>query len=291
MDRRLSAVPAPQEDQGGLGRWTEPSLFVVQRSHLQAYAQAVGDTVPAHVRGDVAGPVFPLVPVWDILFPLLVGFGTRTEGVEGAGGFHAEHDFCYHQAVTSGMVLRSRAALVGARPTAAGLTVIGEAVSETVDGEPVVSQRMSIIRPGLSLPGAIGESMWEPAVRSVPEASLVASGESRVGHAQPLTYAEVSGDRAGVHIDRAEARRRGFPNLLNHGACTLALAARLVLHAACEDDVTRLERLRVRFSAPVLAGDTLVTRVRRQGPRELVWDSLLADGRPCLRNGFVVARN
>lgn len=75
----------------------------------------------------------------------------------------------------------------------------------------------------------------------------------------------LSGDRNPIHADPDTARKAGFDQPILHGLCAYGMAARGLLRACGEQDGSHLQRFDVRFSAPVLPGDTLETRVRKQG--------------------------
>ena len=77
---------------------------------------------------------------------------------------------------------------------------------------------------------------------------------------RPTYYAAVSGDFNPIHIDREVGRAAGFPDAILQGMCTMAWMA-----DACTrylEDPARVRRLRVRFSRPVVVGDTVTFRVR-----------------------------
>jgi hypothetical protein len=54
-------------DDTGLDRWTDDERFEVTRERLAEYAAATNDPIEAHRRGDVAPPVFAIVPVFEAL--------------------------------------------------------------------------------------------------------------------------------------------------------------------------------------------------------------------------------
>jgi acyl dehydratase len=51
-------------DPAGIGQWTEPDTFEVTAERIAQYAAATNDPIPAHLSGDVAPPVFAIVPVF-----------------------------------------------------------------------------------------------------------------------------------------------------------------------------------------------------------------------------------
>lgn len=75
----------------------------------------------------------------------------------------------------------------------------------------------------------------------------------------------LSGDYNPIHADPAMARKAGFERPILHGLCSLGVATRAVLRACCDDVPERLRSLKLRFSAPVYPGETLVTDIWRDG--------------------------
>lgn len=81
---------------------------------------------------------------------------------------------------------------------------------------------------------------------------------------QALLY-RLCGDFNPLHADPAVARRGGFDRPILHGRCTMAVAQHALLRACCDYDAARLESMRVRFTAPFFPGETLRTRIWREG--------------------------
>lgn len=81
---------------------------------------------------------------------------------------------------------------------------------------------------------------------------------------QALVY-RLSGDRNPLHAEPASARKAGFDQPILHGLSTMGLIARALIHRCCEGDATRLSSIGLRFTAPVLPGDTIRTEIWRQG--------------------------
>ncbi|MGE0486418.1 MAG: MaoC/PaaZ C-terminal domain-containing protein [Gammaproteobacteria bacterium] len=73
------------------------------------------------------------------------------------------------------------------------------------------------------------------------------------------------GDMNPLHADPAVARGAGFERPILHGRCTLSMAMRALVETCCEHDAARLRGVQVRFSAPVLPGETLRTEMWRDG--------------------------
>ncbi len=79
---------------------------------------------------------------------------------------------------------------------------------------------------------------------------------------QALLY-RLTGDRNPLHSDPSFAARGGFPQPILHGMCTYGFAARLLVNALCEGDVSSFRTMSGRFARPVLPGDRLSLRIWR----------------------------
>lgn len=95
---------------------------------------------------------------------------------------------------------------------------------------------------------------------------------------QALIY-RLSGDYNTLHADPAVARAAGFERPILHGLCTYGMAAHALLKTVCAYDAARIRSVAVRFTAPVIPGETV---------RFQFWDA--SHGRFHLR-AIVDARN
>lgn len=97
----------------------------------------------------------------------------------------------------------------------------------------------------------------------------------------------LSGDYNPLHADPAVAKRAGFERPILHGLCSYAIAGRAILRAFCGNDPARLKRLDVRFSNPVLPGETLEVEIWREGPGQAAFRVKIAGrGKIALNNGY-----
>ena len=83
---------------------------------------------------------------------------------------------------------------------------------------------------------------------------------------QALIY-RLSGDLNPLHIDPTVARAAGFARPILHGLCTYGVAGRALLRSLVGNDPAGLKRLDARFSAPVYPGETIETRIWREGDK------------------------
>ncbi|RQR22035.1 3-alpha,7-alpha,12-alpha-trihydroxy-5-beta-cholest-24-enoyl-CoA hydratase [Burkholderia sp. Bp9143] len=74
----------------------------------------------------------------------------------------------------------------------------------------------------------------------------------------------LSGDHNPIHASPAIARQAGFEQPILHGLCTMGVATRAIIQGGCNDDPERLRSVKLRFSAPVYPGETLLTELWRE---------------------------
>ncbi len=102
---------------------------------------------------------------------------------------------------------------------------------------------------------------------------------------QALLY-RLCGDFNPLHADPAVARKGGFDRPILHGRCTMAVAQHALIRACCDYDATRLRSMRVRFTAPFFPGETLRTRIWREGSQAFFDAVSVERGVTVLGNGL-----
>lgn len=95
----------------------------------------------------------------------------------------------------------------------------------------------------------------------------------------------LSGDYNPLHADPAIARAGGFDRPILHGLCTFGIASYAVLTGAAGGDPARLASIDVRFTAPVYPGETVVTKIWRDGDGVSFRSEVKERGLTVLNNG------
>ncbi|WP_372669607.1 MaoC/PaaZ C-terminal domain-containing protein [Amycolatopsis kentuckyensis] len=256
-------------DPAGLDKWTEPVSFEVTRSRLVEYAAATNDPIPAHASGDVASPVFAIVPVFQsLLEPALEVVPPSLFGRV----LHGEQDFRFHRPIRPGDSLVSRAKMTGYEglPKGTRATVYLECRS---GDELVNEQYVTFFVRGFDAGekrGTLG-----PSHRSSPSGPPVAKVGQHVDDDQTFRYGPAAGDPMPIHLDEEVARAAGLPGIIAHGLCTMAFTSWAVLTSVAPEG--RLRRLAVRFAAPVLPGQDLSTSIWAVGPGSFAFETTVGD--------------
>jgi acyl dehydratase len=103
---------------------------------------------------------------------------------------------------------------------------------------------------------------------------------------QALLY-RLNNDRNPLHADPALARAAGFKAPILHGLCTFGIACKAVMLATCNLDPSKIGEFNVRFTAPVMPGDTLEVAIWQNGPaiafkcRAVERDTIVLDNGTC----------
>lgn len=272
-----------------LGQWSAPKDFAVERERIAAYAEATNDEHPAHRAGDLAPPVFAIVPVFEAMAPAIVQIVPQELMMRGV---HGQQDFRFHRPIRPGVTLTSRAVALGVTARSTGAVVLGKAETRDAAGDLVAEQLMTYFVRGAEFPESVGEPLPEHAF---PDALRGTDPVASVTHGydadQTQRYSKASGDPMPIHLDDDFARQMGLPGIIVHGLCTMAFTGRAVIGEFCPEDPTRLKRLTVRFAGIVQPSETITTALWRDGTSEdgderVVFETTSDTGRVAIKDGL-----
>ena len=156
----------------GLDVWTEPVRFEVTRERLQQYAAAVNDPIPGHVAGDLANPVFAIVPVFESLMePAIEVVPLSLMGKI----LHGKQDFRFLRPIKPGDVLTVRGRITGWQGQANGTA--GLSTQERAQQAPAAQRatRRRVQRPSLSRTGLSATRAAHRPLRGTSAATTVIS--------------------------------------------------------------------------------------------------------------------
>src|SRR3954451_21921474 len=150
----MTTEAAPTFKPEAIGKPGDPVAFDVDRDRIKAYAAATNDSIQAHASGDLAPPVFAIVPAFQAagMASLQVIPGELLGAI-----LHGEQDFHYRRPIEPGMTLSTTAAPIGMRQRSSGVTVVTRAETREAGGDLVVEQFMTTFVRGATGAEDVGE--------------------------------------------------------------------------------------------------------------------------------------
>ena len=112
--------------------------------------------------------------------------------------------------------------------------------------------------------------------------------EEHVDPRQAHVY-RLSGDYNPLHIDPEfpGVAGGGFRAPILHGLCTMGHTIRQVFKEYCGNDASKFKACAVRFSSPVIPGETLVTKMWKDGDRVAFIAEVKETGKVCISNAYL----
>jgi acyl dehydratase len=249
-------------DDDALDTWTDEDRFEVSRERLAEYAAATNDPIREHLSGEVAPPVFAIVPVFEALLMPAVDV-MPVELIPRV--VHGEQDFHFHRPIRPGDTLVSRGKMIGYEGLKNGTRAAIYLECRTEQGELVNEQYVTIFVRGFDAGKSIGalspSHEFDERVRAQDPVAVVVQ---HVDEDQTFRYSPASGDPMPIHLDAEVARDAGLPGIIAHGLCTMAFTSWALLTEVADADVNRLKRFAARFAKMVIPGDDIETRIWRQ---------------------------
>jgi acyl dehydratase len=266
-----------------VGVWGDPVEFAVERERIKAYAAATNDPIAPHVAGDIAPPVFAIVPAFG------AAAQSMTQVIPGdllMMVVHGEQDFHYHAPIRPDTTLTTRSVPIGVQARSSGVTVTVK--SETRSGdELLVEQYMTSFVRGAQTDASAGEGGPDHAFdESLRERDPDAAVGQTFDADQTFRYSEAAGDPMPIHLDDDLAKAMGLPGIIIHGLCTMAFTSVAVIQHACPDDPARLKRLAVRFSKVVQPKETITTRLWSAGDGRYAYETTSDAGAVVIKDGL-----
>jgi acyl dehydratase len=250
-------------DDSHLNTFSDEDRFEVTAERIAEYAAATNDPIAAHRNGDIAPPVFAIVPVFQALLVPAVDV-MPVELIPRI--VHGEQDFHFHRPIYPGDRLVSRAKMIGYQGLEKGTRSAILLECRTEEGELVNEQYVTTFVRGFDAGKAVGELSPSHKFDDVlHEQAPFAKAHAHVDLDQTFRYSPASGDPMPIHLDAEIARSAGLPGIIAHGLCTMAMTSWGVLSEVGGSDTKRLKRFAVRFAKMVLPGDDLDTRIWNAG--------------------------
>jgi len=268
-----------------VGKQYPPSTSEATLDAMQNYARAYNDDNPAFFNGSRAGvvvapPMYAVVALWPSILAVV---GDPDLKVDVVRLLHGEQDMEFIRPIRPGDRITAAARVASIETKATGETLIIEIDATNQSGEKVNRTLFNaFIRSG-------GRGGSEARVAEPERGAPLFAVAQQIDKDQTYRYKEASGDFNPIHVDDNFAKMAGLPGIIVHGLCTMAFTSKVMIDQLCDGDPTRLKRLSVRFSRPVLPGQTITTRVwadgERDGRRIFAFETYNPEGRAVIRGG------
>jgi acyl dehydratase len=266
-----------------------PKVLHVEQDRLVNFAEATNDGNPAARTGQVAPPLFAVVPMYR---PMGRAIAAVTPEERIMYTLHAEQDMRFYAPIKPGMDLRAEAAPVGIEAKSSGTLVTIFGTVNDQSGERLCDQWISVFIRGSGDTVSAGKSMPQRPVLDAQRSDVPSSSvRQKVDADQTFRFAKASGDPMAVHLDDEVARQYGLPGIICHGLCTMAFAGNAAVANLASGNPDRMRRLAVRFAKPLLPDQVITTRFWLasvgDGVRTYVFDTVDESGERVLTNGLV----
>eukprot|EP01060_Flectonema_neradi_P031642 TRINITY_DN4858_c0_g1_i1.p1 TRINITY_DN4858_c0_g1~~TRINITY_DN4858_c0_g1_i1.p1 ORF type:complete len:300 (+),score=47.00 TRINITY_DN4858_c0_g1_i1:197-1096(+) len=280
-----------------LNKWAEQTVSYNTRD-LIIYALGIGCDTPQFVYEKSRKPKFAAFPT----YPIVLGFkgdsqdtvnfpskamikGAKKPPLPGVKvGLDGERYMEIIKPIPpkgAELVLKER--LIGVHKKGSGATMDTETLITDKNGE-VYCRLVS----GVFMVGATDfkESGVNSSVKvAIPSRQPDATLEYKTSENLAKLY-RLSGDYNPLHIDPRFAKGSGFKQPILHGLCSFGISSQLILQKYTSDP-SEFKAVRVRFSKPVMPGETLVVETWKEGNRIVFQTKVKETGLVCVTNAYV----
>lgn len=269
-----------------VGKTYDAQTFEVTADAIEKYARATNDLNERYLAGEesVASPIFPIVPAFQFLMQAAMDPELQADLMRLV---HGEEEHILHHAIKPGDALTVRPVIESIEQKDTGETFTVKIDVTNQQGTKVAEVRATSFIRG----SGTGAKKATPAGPASAEHVSVFQDSVKVDEDQTFRYAEASGDQNPIHQDEAFAKMAGLPGIILHGMCTMAMATKGAVDGLAGGDPTRVKRVAVRFTKPVLPGQELTTKFwelsDEDGLKTYGFETYNPDGAAVIKNGRV----
>ncbi|VDO06359.1 unnamed protein product [Haemonchus placei] len=217
-------------------------------------------------------------------------FRVESSGIEFdlARILHGEQYIEVYEPLPSEAKLRSEARVVDILDKGSGALILSEITTyDDSTGKKLAMQQVGTFQVGSGKFGGPRTSAHEKPAAEIPSRQPDAVFEEQTSVDQATLYRMGSGDLNPLHIDPTFATMSGFKEPILHGLCSMGFAARHVISGWAENDASRFKALKVRFSSPVIPGQTLRTETWKDGDRIIFQTKVKETGKVVISSAWM----
>jgi acyl dehydratase len=192
---------------------------------------------------------------------------SRESTVDYSKVLHGEQSLTVHRPIppTGTVVGRTRIVELLDKGKEKGSVLYSErTILDKASGAPIATMGSTTMLRGDG--GWGGKPGPQPVPHALPDRAPTQRFDLKTYPNSALIY-RLSGDWNPLHADPKAAAAGGFQRPILHGLCTFGVAGLALIKACCDGDPARLKSMQVRFSSPVLPGETIRTEIWPEGER------------------------
>lgn len=179
---------------------------------------------------------------------------------------HGRQEVTVHRPIPTAGTATTRTRIADVYDKGKAAVIVQEAETADGDGNPLWTTRSAIFARG---EGGFGGERGPSDKVELPDRDPDWVVDSPILAQQALLY-RLCGDRNPLHSDPEFAKAAGFDAPILHGLCSYGVACKAVVDAVLDGDTSRVASFAVRFAGVLFPGETLRTRIWRDGGRRLV---------------------
>lgn len=262
------------DPEAAIGQEVEPSSFSYTHRDVILYALGVGMSTKEddHLKFLFEmSEDFSVIPSFGVIpsFPAMTNSfsgGIPGLNVDPTKILHGEQYTELFRPISPTATLTSVAKVVDVLDKGSGAVIIMDVETFNEKKEKVIYNQSSTFVVGAGKFGGKRSSDKAIPVANTPSRNPDNSISEKTSIDQAALY-RLSGDRNPLHIDPSFAAMGGFDKPILHGLCSYGYATRHVMKTYCNNDVSKVKAIKVRFVKPVLPGQTLQTDMWKEGNR------------------------
>uniref|UniRef100_T1JMB3 Peroxisomal multifunctional enzyme type 2 n=1 Tax=Strigamia maritima TaxID=126957 RepID=T1JMB3_STRMM len=199
---------------------------------------------------------------------------------------HGEQYLEVYRPIPASATLKSRVKIVDVLDKGSSAVVIIDVDTYDEHDALLCKNQFSIFVVGSGGFGGKRNSAGSAPTQDPPNRTPDAMAKTKTHLDQPALY-RLSGDTNPLHIDANFAAMGGFSRPILHGLCTLGIVSRQVMDKFAGNDASKFKAIKARFVKPVYPGETIETKMWRQGNRIFIESSVVESGNVVLKGGYV----